>query len=319
MRVIMENNSKDLSKPGLMPCIRKKVLTIAGSDCSGGAGIQADLKTMTAYGVYGMSVITAITVQNTKGVLKSEPVPAETVAEQIDAVCTDIMPDAVKTGMLFSEEIIDVVSQKIKEYNLKNIVVDPVFVSTSGSQLLEPQAAEALKEKLLPLAVLITPNIPEAQALTGITINNKNDMLLAASELCKKSGTNVLIKGGHGTGGADDLLYCTEETALDFAWASPGAWAGFIENAGDIIKVEGNGRKAWFIHERVDTKNTHGTGCTLSSAIACGLASGKDIAVSAALAKSYLTNALKAGLCIGHGNGPADHCWNINRTGTSCM
>lgn len=315
----MENNSKNLNKPGLMPCIRKKVLTIAGSDCSGGAGIQADLKTMTAYGVYGMSAITAITIQNTTGVLKSEPVPIETVAGQIDAVCTDIMPDAVKTGMLFSEEIINVVVQKIKEYNLKNIVVDPVFVSTSGSQLLEPQAAEALKEKLLPLAILITPNIPEAQALTGITINNKDDMLLAASELCKKSGTNVLIKGGHGTKGADDLLYCTEKTAISLKWAGPGAWTGFVQDKGDIIQVTGNGRKAWFIHDRVDTENTHGTGCTLSSAIACSLASGMDIAVSVALAKSYLTNALKAGLNIGHGNGPADHCWNIGKPGISCM
>lgn len=315
----MENNSKDLNKPGLIPCIRKKVLTIAGSDCSGGAGIQADLKTMTAYGVYGMSVITAITVQNTTKVIKPEPVPAEIVADQIDAVCTDIMPDAIKTGMLFSEEIIDVVAQKIKEYNLKNVVVDPVFVSTSGSQLLKPQAAEALKEKLLPLAVLITPNIPEAQALTGITINNKDDMLLAAAELCNKSGTNILIKGGHGTGGADDLLYCTEQTVKGLEWAEPGAWAGFVQNEGDIINVEGSGRKAWFIHDRVDTKNTHGTGCTLSSAIACSLASGKDIAVSVALAKSYLTNALKAGLNIGHGNGPVDHCWNINRTSANCI
>lgn len=291
--------------------LRKKVLTIAGSDCSGGAGIQADLKTMTAHGVYGMSVITAITVQNTTGVVESEPILPEIVAGQLDAVCSDIPPDAVKTGMLFSEEIIDVVSYKIKQYNLGNIVVDPVFVSTSGSQLLEPQAAKALKEKLLPLAMVITPNIPEAQALAGISINNKNDMVLAASELCKNSGTNVLVKGGHGTSDADDLLYCTEETAMDIKYAGSGAWAGFVENKHDIVQVTGNGREIWFRHERVGTNNIHGTGCTLSSAIACNLASGMDIAAAIAAAKSYLTNALKAGLDIGHGNGPADHCWNI--------
>lgn len=290
--------------------LREKVLTVAGSDCSGGAGIQADLKTMTAHGIYGMSVITAITVQNTTGVVKSEPVLPEIVAGQFDAVCSDIMPGAVKTGMLFSEEIIDVVSYKIKQYNLKNIVVDPVFVSTSGSQLLKPQAAKALKEKLLPLAMVITPNIPEAQALTGISINSKEDMVLAASELCEASGANVLVKGGHGAFGADDLLYCTEETARDIKYAS-GAWAGFVSNRHDIVQVTGNGRETWFMHERVNTQNTHGTGCTLSSAIACNLASGMDIAAAIAAAKSYLTNALKAGLDIGHGNGPVDHCWNI--------
>ena len=285
-------------------CFRKKVLTIAGSDCSGGAGIQADLKTMSAHAVYGMSVITAITVQNTTGVETSEPVHPGIVARQIDAVCSDIMPDAVKTGMLFSEEIIYAVSQKIEEYRLKNLVVDPVFVSTSGSQLLEPQAAEALKEKLLPLAMVITPNIPEAQALTGININNKDDMLLAASELSKASGTNVLVKGGHNTGGADDLLYCTDKTALLFK-------PGQDYNIGNIT-VNINGNAAWFTGERINTSNTHGTGCTLSSAIACNLAAGMDIVTAVASAKNYLTCALKAGLVIGHGNGPVDHCFNIN-------
>lgn len=281
---------------------RRKVLAIAGSDCSGGAGIQADLKTVTAHGIYGMSVITAITVQNTREVIKSEPVLPDIVAAQIDAVCSDIMPDAVKTGMLFSEGIIDVVSQKIKEYNLKNIVADPVFVSTSGSCLLEPQAADALKGKLLPLATLITPNIPEAQALTGISISNKNDMLLAASKLCKITGTNVLVKGGHSIEDADDLLYCTEETAmLDISHGCD------MEN----ISVTGNGMEIWFKGERISTSNTHGTGCTLSSAIACGLAAGMDIIEAVSSAKAYLTGALKAGLDIGKGNGPVDHCWNI--------
>lgn len=285
-------------------CLRKKVLTIAGSDCSGGAGIQADLKTMSAHAVYGMSVITAITVQNTKGVETSEPIYPGIVAGQIDAVCSDIMPDAVKTGMLFSEEIINVVSQKIKEYRLENLVVDPVFVSTSGSQLLEPQAAEALKEKLLPLAMVITPNIPEAQALTGININNKDDMVFAASELSKASDTNVLVKGGHNTGNADDLLYCTDKTALLFKTVQD-------YNIGNIT-VNINGNVVWFTGERINTSNTHGTGCTLSSAIACNLASGMDIVMAVASAKNYLTCALKAGLVIGHGNGPVDHCFNIN-------
>ncbi|MCI9079254.1 MAG: bifunctional hydroxymethylpyrimidine kinase/phosphomethylpyrimidine kinase [Lachnospiraceae bacterium] len=287
-------------------CFRKKVLTIAGSDCSGGAGIQADLKTMSAHALYGMSVITAITVQNTTGVVTSEPVNPSIVAGQIDAVCSDIMPDAVKTGMLFSEEIINVVSGKIKEYGLKNLVVDPVFVSTSGSQLLKPQAAEVLKKKLLPLAMVITPNIPEAQALTGISINNKNDMLLAASGLCRASGANVLVKGGHNTGSADDLLYCTDKTALSHSF-KPGQDYNI-----DNITIQVNGNAVWFMGERIDTSNTHGTGCTLSSAIACNLASGMDIITAIASAKSYLTHALKAGLKIGHGNGPVDHCWNIN-------
>lgn len=305
----MMNNNRGLvmeDKSLTSGCFRKKVLTVAGSDCSGGAGIQADLKTMSAHAVYGMSVITAITVQNTTGVMKSEPVPASIVAGQIDAVCSDIMPDAVKTGMLFSEEIINVVSHKIKEYSIKNVVIDPVFVSTSGSQLLEPQAAEALKEKLLPLAMVITPNIPEAQALTGININNKDDMLLAALKLSKASGANVLVKGGHNTESANDLLYCTEETARLHLFNIKQNY-----NIADI-KIQADGNSVWFMGERINTSNTHGTGCTLSSAIACNLAYGMDIITAIAAAKSYLTRALNAGLEIGHGDGPVDHCWNIN-------
>lgn len=268
-------------------CMRKKVMTVAGSDCSGGAGIQADLKTMTAHGVYGMSVITAITVQNTMGVIKSEQLATELVAGQFDAVCSDIMPDAIKTGMLFSKDIIDVTADKIKEYNLKNIVVDPVLVSTSGNRLLEPSAESVLIEKMLPLATLITPNIPEAQALSGISIHNKEDMVLAASKLCQSSGANVLIKGGHSVSDADDLLYCTE-------------------------KVADGSRIKWFHGKRVNTSNTHGTGCTLSSAIACNLAYGNDIVTAISSAKAYLYGALKSGLDLGSGNGPVDHCFNIN-------
>lgn len=274
-------------------CMRKKVLTVAGSDCSGGAGIQADLKTMTAHGVYGMSVITAITAQNTLGVIKSEQISAELVSAQFDAVCSDIMPDAVKTGMLFSKDIIDVTVRKIKEYNLRNIVVDPVLVSTSGNRLLEASAESVLIEKMLPLATLITPNIPEAEALSGINIHNKKDMILAASKLCQSSGANVLVKGGHNNSDADDLLYCTEETAKSL--------------------IPDGTRTKWFCSERVNTCNTHGTGCTLSSAIACNLACNLDIVTAISYAKGYLYGALKAGLNLGSGNGPVDHCFNINK------
>lgn len=273
-------------------CVRKKVMTVAGSDCSGGAGIQADLKTMTAHGIYGMSVITAITVQNTTGVLKSEPLSTELVAGQFDAVCSDIMPDAVKTGMLFSADIIDVTASKIAEYNLKNVVVDPVLVSTSGNRLLESSAESALIEKMLPLAKLITPNIPEAEALSGISIQSRDDMVSAASRLCHLSGTNVLIKGGHSFSDADDLMYCTEETASTIS--------------------DGN-RIQWFHGKRVNTSNTHGTGCTLSSAIACNLAYGLDIVTAVLYAKEYLYGALNAGLDLGSGNGPVDHCFRIDR------
>ncbi len=271
----------------------KVVMTVAGSDCSGGAGIQADLKTMTAHGVYGMSVITAITVQNTMGVIKSEKLSTELVAKQFDAVCSDIMPDAIKTGMLFSEDIIDVTASKIMEYKLQNIVVDPVLVSTSGNRLLEPSAESVLIEKMLPLATLITPNIPEAEALSGINIHGKEDMVLAASKLCQSSGSNVLIKGGHSDENADDLLYCTEEMA-------------------DRVITDGS-RIKWFYGKRVNTSNTHGTGCTLSSAIACNLAYGNDIITAISSAKAYLYGALKSGLNLGNGNGPVDHCFNINR------
>lgn len=265
---------------------RKKVLTIAGSDCSGGAGIQADLKTMTAHGVYGMSVITAITVQNTMGVLKSEELSSKLVAQQIDAVCSDIVPDAVKIGMLSNEDIICVVADRIKEYDLKNVVIDPVLISTSGRNLLQPEAVDMLVEKLLIYAKLITPNIPETETLTGMKINDKNSRVSCALELCRMSGAAVLVKGGHSDDKADDLLY-------------------FIE--------EGRPKEVWFYGDRIETENTHGTGCTLSSAIACNLALGYSLEQSVDNAKDYLRGALLAGLNIGHGNGPVDHCWkNVN-------
>jgi len=254
----------------------KKVLTIAGSDCSGGAGIQADIKTITAHKMYAMSVITALTAQNTTGVFGVMDISADFVAAQIDAVMTDIFPDAVKIGMVSSPEIIEVIVQKLKEYNVKNIVVDPVMVSTSGSKLLSEGAMDALNSKLLPLATIITPNIAEAQCLSGISIKTANDMIKSAKIINK----NVLIKGGHLKDCADDLLYF-------------------------------NGAVTWFKGEKIHNPNTHGTGCTLSSAIACNLAEGHDIKACIQNAKNYITGALKANLDLGRGSGPLNHCYLI--------
>lgn len=254
----------------------KKVLTIAGSDCSGGAGIQADLKTMLANGVYGMSVITALTAQNTTGVydvLESSP---EFVAKQIDCVFEDIRPDAVKIGMVSNTDIIDSIAQKLKEYNAQNIVCDPVMVATSGSSLMKNDAVNTLINKLMPLATLITPNISEAEVLSGLNIETKDDMLKAAEKIAEITSAAILIKGGHLTDCADDLLY-------------------------------ENGNIHWFSGKRVDNPNTHGTGCTLSSAIACNLAKGCTLAQAVQNAKDYITGALNAQLDLGKGSGPLDH------------
>lgn len=254
----------------------KKVLTIAGSDCSGGAGIQADLKTMLANGVYGMSVITALTAQNTTGVydvLESSP---EFVAKQIDCVFEDIRPDAVKIGMVSNTDIIDSIAKKLKEYNAQNIVCDPVMVATSGSSLMKNDAVHALINQLMPLATLITPNISEAEVLSGLNIETKDDMLKAAEKISEITSAAILIKGGHLTDCADDLLY-------------------------------ENGNIHWFSGKRVDNPNTHGTGCTLSSAIACNLAKGCNLAQAVQNAKDYITGALNAQLDLGKGSGPLEH------------
>ena len=254
----------------------KKVLTIAGSDCSGGAGIQADLKTMLANGVYGMSVITALTAQNTTGVydvLESSP---EFVAKQIDCVFKDIRPDAVKIGMVSNTDIIDSIAKKLKEYNAQNIVCDPVMVATSGSSLMKNDAVHALINQLMPLATLITPNISEAEVLSGLNIETKDDMLKASEKISEITSAAILIKGGHLTDCADDLLY-------------------------------ENGNIHWFSGKRVDNPNTHGTGCTLSSAIACNLAKGCTLAQAVQNAKDYITGALNAQLNLGKGSGPLDH------------
>ena len=256
----------------------KTVLTIAGSDSSGGAGIQADLKTIAAHRLYGMSVITALTAQNTTGVFGIFEADASFVAAQIDAVFTDIFPDAVKIGMVSNAEIIRTIAERLRHYRPAHIVVDPVMVSTSGSALLSPDAADALCTELLPLASVITPNIPEAQKLSDRIIQTTADMECIGRNIAGAYGVNVLMKGGHSIEDANDCL--------------------ILHETGDII---------WFKGERVDNPNTHGTGCTLSSAIACGLAEEKTLAESAASAKAYITRALKAGLDLGRGSGPPDH------------
>lgn len=258
----------------------KKVLTIAGSDCSGGAGIQADIKTITVHKMYAMSAITALTAQNTTGVFGIMEASPEFVAQQLDCIFADIRPDAVKIGMVSSSAIINVIADKLIEYKAENIVVDPVMVSTSGSRLLSDDAMSALLTRLLPLGTVITPNIPEAEALCGFEIESREDMLRAAAGIAKNVSGAVLIKGGHLENDASDLLY-TNRKAL------------------------------WFDGEKVQNSNTHGTGCTLSSAIACNLADGYSLEKSVENSKVYITGALKAGLDLGHGSGPLDHTYAI--------
>lgn len=258
----------------------KKLLTIAGTDPSGGAGIQADLKTFAAHKVYGMSVITSVVAQNTTGVKNIMDLTPEFVADQLDAVFTDIYPDAIKIGMVSNEKIIKVISNKLKEYDAKNIVVDPVMVATSGNSLIESSATKALTEDLLPLANIITPNMPEAAALSGIDIKNKKDMEKAAKIISNSIKGVVLIKGGHLTDCADDVLYI-------------------------------NKKIHWVECQRINNPNTHGTGCTLSSAIAVNLAKGMDILDAFIKAKEYLTGAINAKLDLGEGRGPLDHLYKI--------
>ena len=258
----------------------KTALTIAGSDSSGGAGIQADIKTMTANGVYAMSAVTALTAQNTTGVygiLESTP---EFLASQLDCIFTDIFPDAVKTGMVSSTGLIEVIADKLKQYKAQNIVVDPVMVATSGSRLISQEAVDALKELLLPLATVLTPNIPEAEVLSGLTISGPADMEKAAQAIGKAYGCAVLCKGGHDLNDANDLL-----------------WR--------------DGTCKWFHGRRIDNPNTHGTGCTLSSAIASNLAKGYDLDTAVERAKAYLSGALAAMLDLGAGQGPMDHLFDL--------
>ena len=255
-------------------------MTIAGSDSSGGAGIQADIKTMTAHGVYAMSAITALTAQNTTGVKSILESTQEFLAAQLDCVFTDIFPDAVKTGMVSSIPLIEVIADKLSEYGARNIVVDPVMVATSGDRLISEDAVGALKELLLPLATVLTPNIPEAELLSGEEITDAAGMERAARAISEKYGCAVLCKGGHQVNDADDLL-----------------WRG------------GEGR--WFRGRRIATSNTHGTGCTLSSAIASELAKGLELDAAVERAKAYISGALGAMLDLGRGSGPMDHMFDL--------
>jgi hydroxymethylpyrimidine/phosphomethylpyrimidine kinase len=258
----------------------KTALTIAGSDSSGGAGIQADIKTMTMNGVFAMSAVTALTAQNTTGVIDIMNSTPEFLGEQIDEVFTDIRPDAVKIGMVSSSALIHVIAEKLKEYKAVNIVADPVMVATSGAKLIDDDAIETLRTELLPLALVITPNIPEAEVLCGREIKDQDDMVRAAEDISSNIGCAVLCKGGHSTNDANDLLYH-------------------------------DGKAVWFSGKRINTTNTHGTGCTLSSAIASNLAKGFDLETSVRRAKEYISGALGAMLDLGKGSGPMDHAFAL--------
>jgi len=259
----------------------KTALTIAGSDSSGGAGIQADIKTMTANGVFAESAVTALTAQNTTGVTGIMEVPAEFLAKQLDSVFSDIFPDAVKIGMVYSESLIEVIAEKLTAYKAPHIVLDPVMIATSGAKLISDSAIETLCRQLIPIAEIITPNIPEAQVLAERDIHSESDMEHTARQIYETYGCAVLLKGGHNINNANDYLYTSE------------------------------GGK-WFIGERIDNPNTHGTGCTLSSAVTANLAKGMSLAESVERAKRYLSGTLSAMLNLGKGAGPLNHAFDIH-------
>lgn len=259
----------------------KTALTIAGSDCSGGAGIQADLKTMTMNGVYAMSAITALTAQNTTGVKAILESPPDFLRQQIDAVFEDIFPDAVKIGMVSSGGLIRVIAERLRYYRAENVVVDPVMAATSGSALIRDDAVRTLKEELLPMAALVTPNIPEAEVLSGIRIKTEEDMAEAAKRISDANRCAVLLKGGHSVSNANDLL-CAQ------------------------------GEMTWFEGKRINNPNTHGTGCTLSSAVAANLAKGFPLTDAVQRAKDYVSGALAAMLDLGKGSGPMMHNFDLN-------
>ena len=259
----------------------KTALTIAGSDSSGGAGIQADIKTMCANGVFAMSAVTALTAQNTCGVIDIMEVSPQFLNEQLDCVFTDIRPDAVKIGMVSSGALIETIADSLKRHRAERIVVDPVMAATSGARLINEEAIATLKEKLLPLAMLITPNIPEAQILSEMQIRHEEDMVKAAKHIQQRYSCNVLIKGGHQ-----------------------------INDANDYLQTADHGQ--WFYGKRIDNPNTHGTGCTLSSAIAANLAKGFALEEAIQRAKDYISGALNAMLNLGKGSGPMDHAFDIH-------
>ncbi len=255
-----------------------RALTIAGSDSGGGAGIQADLKTFTALGVYGTSAITCVTAQNTLGVTGVYPLTAEQVAAQLDAVLADIGTDSAKTGMLYDPQIIATVADRVRRYGIRNLVVDPVMIAKSGHPLLLPEAQAALRDLLVPLALVVTPNLPEAEALTGMAIRTRADMEAAGRRLLQMGARAAVVKGGHlGGGGAADLL------------------------------IAADGSRLWLEADRVETRHTHGTGCTFSAAIAAGLARGLELPEAVSLAKEFITLAIRTAPGIGAGNGPTNH------------
>ncbi|MBR0484022.1 MAG: bifunctional hydroxymethylpyrimidine kinase/phosphomethylpyrimidine kinase [Oscillospiraceae bacterium] len=258
----------------------KTALTIAGSDSSGGAGIQADIKTMTANGVFAMSAVTALTAQNTTGVISIMESSPEFLSQQIDCIFTDIFPDAVKIGMVSSSALIEIIAEKLTQYQARHVVLDPVMVATSGARLISEDAITALKEKLIPLAEIITPNIPEAEELTGMQIRSVSDMEQAGKKISEDYGCAVLLKGGHS-----------------------------LNDANDFLIYQGEAR--WFRGKRIDNPNTHGTGCTLSSAIASNLAKGFSVPESVERAKAYISGALGAMLNLGKGSGPMNHAFAI--------
>ncbi len=265
----------------------KTALTVAGSDCSGGAGIQADIKTMTMNGVYAMSAITALTAQNTTGVSSISEVTPDFLADQMDMIFTDIRPDAVKIGMVSNSDLIKTIVERLTFYKADKIVVDPVMVATSGADLMQSEAVITMKNHLLPIAALVTPNIPEAEVLTGMRIENEDDMVKAAIYINQTYGCAVLLKGGHSINDANDLL-CRD----------------------GVIK--------WFYGKRIDNPNTHGTGCTLSSAIAANLAKSYDLEAAVQRAKDYISGALAAQLDLGQGSGPMNHAFDLTGEYKKC-
>lgn len=258
-----------------------KILTVAGSDCSGGAGVQADLKTILAHGAYGMSVVTSLTAQNTMGVTGIFDVPPEFVAAQLDAVYADIPPDAVKIGMLSQKDVVCVVAKKLSKEKTRHVVIDPVMLSTGGRELLSAEALGLAREMLYPLAELLTPNIPEAEILAQMQIKDADDMQRAAEALAREYGCAVLVKGGHRMDTADDVLFF-------------------------------KGKFYWYEGKRFANPNTHGTGCTLSSAAACQLAAGYAMPEAVGFAKDYLTGAILDGMDIGRGSGPLNHAYRFS-------
>ncbi len=258
----------------------KTALTIAGSDCSGGAGIQADLKTFAAHKVFGMSVITAVVAENTSRVISIENMPPNCITDQITAIFEDIKVDAIKIGMLPNEICMKTVAQELQKYHPNNIVIDPVMVAKGGCALMMDNSVKALIDNIIPLADILTPNIPETEAITGINIKTIDDMKIAAKQIYNMGAKNIIIKGGHLDGDAIDILY--------------------------------NGKNYYtYTTERIQTKNTHGTGCTFSSAIASNLANGMNINDAVKYAKDYITNAIKYSLNIGKGHGPTNHLYNF--------